>query len=854
MATEKNPFEQIPEEVTNVIELTNQKDADEIQEQSISFEPSEDGGVIVDFSSMSTEMNPEPETAEFYANLVEDLDEEDLAEISHDVREKFQADKESRAEWESMFEKGFDLLGLKIQETSEPFEGACTAVHPLLIESAVKFQAKASQELFPPGGPVKSQILGNVTPEKEQQANRVQNFMNYQVTEQMPEYFDEFERMLFHLPLIGSAFKKVYYDATLKRPCSEFVPIDQFYVSYYATDLRNADRYTHVIYKNAVDLQKDIASEIYVDAEMAEPSSTPITSFAEKVDTILGIAPAGDNDSQYVLLEQHAHLNIKDSMCDDDESHPYIITVEEQSGSVLSIRRNYSPDDDTKQKRSHFVHYKFVPGFGFYGLGLMHFLGNLTMSATAAMRSLIDAGQFANLPGGFKAKGVRIVGDNEPIAPGEFKEIEATGIDLSKAIVPLPYKEPSNTLYQMLQFVTDAGQKFADSTEQIVSDAASYGPVGTTMALLEASSKFFSGVHKRLHKSQRDEFKILARIDYEYLPNQYPYEVPNVSESVFKKDFDGTIDVIPVSDPNIPSNAHRMMLANMALQMAQQSPPGMFNIEALNRTILHAANMPNLEEILPPKPDTKPLDPVTDIMAAVKGIPIKAFPGQNHEAHIKVKTAYLQDPRNGASPIMAKVAPVLQANIQEHSMMLYQEQMNGLTRVGLEQLPPEQKTPEAIEIIMSNAAQQVLNANMAAGQAQSPEQQLVSLEQAKVQLEAEKLKVDAALNNAKMALETKELDLKENELLLEAADKKVSNVMKEQKTQADRISKQQMKSLELLTKVAIEESKIESKEGETALKLLTEIAKMEDKDSRDRELTTAKLVTDAALKAEKGGD
>jgi hypothetical protein len=854
MATEKNPFEQIPEEVTNVIELTNKKDADEIQEQSISFEPSEDGGVIVDFSSMSVEMNPEPETAEFYANLVEDLDEEDLAEISHDVREKFQADKESRAEWESMFEKGFDLLGLKIQETSEPFEGACTAVHPLLIESAVKFQAKASQELFPPGGPVKSQILGDVTPEKEQQANRVQNFMNYQVTEQMPEYFDEFERMLFHLPLIGSAFKKVYYDATLKRPCSEFVPIDQFYVSYYATDLRNADRYTHVIYKNAVDLQKDIASEIYVDAEMAEPSSTPITSFAEKVDTILGIAPAGDNDSQYVLLEQHAHLNIKDSMADDDEAHPYIITVEEQSGSVLSIRRNYSPDDDTKQKRSHFVHYKFVPGFGFYGLGLMHFLGNLTMSATAAMRSLIDAGQFANLPGGFKAKGVRVVGDNDPIAPGEFKEIEATGIDLSKAIVPLPYKEPSSTLYQMLQFVTDAGQKFADSTEQIVSDAASYGPVGTTMALLEASSKFFSGVHKRLHKSQRDEFKILARIDYEYLPNQYPYEVPNVSESVFKKDFDGTIDVIPVSDPNIPSNAHRMMLANMALQMAQQSPPGMFNIEALNRTILHAANMPNLEEILPPKPDTKPLDPVTDIMAAVKGIPIKAFPGQNHDAHIKVKTAYLQDPRNGASPIMAKVAPVLQANIQEHSMMLYQEQMNGLTRVGLEQLPPEQQTPEAIEIIMSNAAQQVLNANMAAGQVQSPEQQLVSLEQAKVQLEAEKLKVDAALNNAKMALETKELDLKENELLLEAADKKVSNVMKEQKTQADRISKQQMKSLELLTKVAIEESKIESKEGETALKLLTEIAKMEDKDSRDRELTTAKLVTDAALKAEKGGD
>ena len=850
MATEKNPFERISEEITNVVKMPT---PEEMMEGAPTFEMEDDGGVTVDFTGV-IEMEAEESIQEWYGDLTDTLEDEDKEVIAADVVDNYTSDKDSRAEWEAMFEKGFDLLGLKIQESSEPFEGACTAVHPMLIESAVKFQSKAIQELFPPSGPVKAQIIGKSTPEREDQANRVQEFMNYQTTDQMPEYFDEMERMLFHLPLIGSAFKKVYYDANLKRPVSEFVPIDQFYVSYYATNLRNADRYTHVIYKNAGDLRKEIASDIYVDADIGEPSEIPSTGFADKVDTILGLSPAGNNDSQFVLLEQHTDLNIKDSMCDDDESHPYIITVEEASGAVLSIRRNYSPDDNTKQKRSHFVHYKFVPGFGFYGLGLMHFLGNLTMSATAAMRSLIDAGQFANLPGGFKAKGVRIVGDNEPIAPGEFKEIEATGVDLSKAIVPLPYKEPSQTLYNMLNFITTAGQKFADSTEQIVSDAASYGPVGTTMALLEASSKFFSGIHKRLHKSQRDEFKILARIDYEYLPQEYPYEVPNVSESIFKKDFDGTVDVIPVSDPNIPSNAHRMMLANMALQMAQQSPPGMFNIEALNRTILRAANMPNLEEILPNKPETKPLDPVTDILAVVKGIPIQAFPGQNHKAHIQVKTAYLKDPQNGASPIMAKVAPVLQANIQEHSMMIYQEQMNGLTRVGLEQLPPEEQSPQNIEIIMGNAAQQVLNANMAAGQAQSPEQQLVSLEQAKVQLEAEKLKVEAAMNNAKMALETKELDLKENKLLLEAADKKVSNVMKEQKTQGDRISKQQIKSLELLTKVAIEESRIESKEGETALKLLTRITEMEEKDKRERELATAKLVTDAALKAEKGGD
>ena len=436
MATERNPFEQKPEEVTNVIELNTP--SEEIPEQEVSFEPSDDGGVIVDFSSESIEMAPEPEIEEWYENLIDGLDEEILTEIAHDVRDKYQADKESRSEWESMFEKGFDLLGLKLQEGTEPFEGACTAVHPLLIESAVKFQSKASQELFPASGPVKAQILGKATPEKQQQANRVQNFMNYQLTEQMPEYFDEFEKMLFHLPLIGSAFKKVYYDATLKRPVSEFVPIDQFYVSYYASNLNKADRYTHVIYRSPVDLAKDIRAGIYRDVDLPEATNPNPTSFSSKMDTILGLSPTADSDPQYTLLEQHCYLEIEE-----DYALPYIVTVEEQSQQILCIRRNYKKDDKNQEKVSHFVHYRFVPGFGFYGFGLMHFLGNLTMTATAAMRSLVDAGQFANLPGGFKAKGVRIVGDNEPISPGEFKEVEATGTDLNKAIISLPYKEPS---------------------------------------------------------------------------------------------------------------------------------------------------------------------------------------------------------------------------------------------------------------------------------------------------------------------------------------------------------------------------------------------------------------------------
>ena len=816
MATERNPFDTIPEEEDNIIPLMEQSETG----ASIEIDPEGDG-VIVDFTE-AVGMEATDEVAEWYGDLTETLEEEELLEIGRMVIDNFQADKESRSEWESMFERGFDLLGLKLEQGSEPFEGACTAVHPLLIESAVKFQSKASQELFPASGPVKANILGDATPEKEMQANRVQNFMNYQVTEQMPEYFDEFERMLFHLPLIGSAFKKIYYSSTLKRPVSEFIPIDQFYISYYATDLRNADRYTHVIYRSPKDIQRDINAGVYQDADLPTPSQSGITSFAEKIDTILGFNPDYDNDPQYVLLEQHCYLDIEDA----DEALPYIVTVEQDSRQVLSIRRNYEQDDPNREKRSHFVHYRFVPGFGFYGLGLIHFLGNLTMSATAAMRSLIDAGQFANLPGGFKAKGVRIVGDNDPISPGEFKEVEATGIDLSKAIVPLPYKEPSSTLYQMLQFVALTGQKFADSTEQVISDAASYGPVGTTMALLEASSKFFSAIHKRVHKSQKDEFRILASINYDYLPDEYPYDVPFESRSIFRKDFDGRVDIIPVSDPNIPSNAHRMMLANMALQMAQQSPPGMFNLEALNRTILHAANMPNLEQILPPKIEPQAMDPVSDIMAATKGIPIGAFPGQNHDAHIQTKMAYLQDPMNGSNPIMGRLRPILEANIQEHSVMKYQEQVAGMTQQLMQEAGPDAaRNPQVIEMITAQAAQQVLNANMAMGMAQSPEQQLVALEQAKVELEKQKLQNDTAISAADMELKNKKLELEENDQIISMLKTNSTDNFKREKAELDRNSKQDIKALEALTLLAIEAEKQQGKEKENTTQEIFEFLK-----------------------------
>jgi len=825
MATEKNPNE--PTNSENVIQLNIEQNEEDFP--NVNFEVDPDTGELeVEFTSEFdladvdnvVEFNIEDE---FYSNLAEQIEEDELIRIGEEVYEKYEADKESRAEWESMFERGFDLLGLKLEETTEPFEGAATAVHPLLIESAVKFQSRASQELFPSSGPVKAQVLGDVTVDKQRQANRVENFMNYQMTEQMPEYFDEFERMLFHLPLIGSSFKKIYYDASVERPVSEFVPIDQFYVSYYATDLRRADRYTHVLYRSPREIASAMYSGMYAEIDLPDAYIPEQSDLTQKMDTVLGLSPSSDTDMQYVLLEQHCYLDI--------EGHgyecPYIVTIEETSRKVLSIRRNWNEDDKTKQKKMFFTHYRFVPGFGFYGLGLIHFLGNLTMSATAAMRNLIDAGQFANLPGGFKAKGVRVVGDNDPIAPGEFKEVEATGMDLSRSIVPLPYKEPSGTLFQMLQFVAGAGQKFADTTEQVITEGSNYGPVGTTMALLEASSKFFSAIHKRLHKSQRDEFKILARINYESLPPKYPYDVPGISEAVFKRDFDGRVDVLPVSDPNIPSSAHRLMMAQMVMQQAQQSPPGMFNMEELNRTLLNAANIPNLDRILPEKPKAQPLDPVTDIEAATKGLPIKAFAGQNHDAHIQIKTMFLQDPANGANPIMQRVAPILQANIQEHVVMKYEEQVNGLTRQMMAEAPqgdPNAQNPQVIEQVMMAAAQQVMQANMAAAQGgPTPEQAMVQMEAQRLQIEQEKVQAQLAKEASEGALKNRDLDLKEQKLALDAYKIGAEGTLKADEKEKDRNAKAAIKAVELLADMVKHEDNLESSEATKAIDVISKM-------------------------------
>tara|TARA_R110000824_G_scaffold25356_2_gene88363 strand:- start:4057 stop:6552 length:2496 start_codon:yes stop_codon:yes gene_type:complete len=797
MAIAKNPNEPIMNDEP-MIDPTE----DDLESPMSTLEFDEYGNVVIDLEGNEESEIPDfdPKSTDgFYENLVDKMDEEDLQEISTNVINAYESDKSSREEWEQMFDKGFDLLGLKIEETSEPFEGACTAVHPLLIESAVKFQSKAIQELLPASGPVKTKVIGKQTEGKLNQANRIKNHMNYQITDEMPEYFDEQERMLFHLPLFGSAFKKVYHDVGLGVNVSEFVPINQFYISNFATSLQKAARYTQVIYRSPIEMEREVVSGMYRDIDLGEASEPNLAGMAIKMNEVMGVSPQAEYDPQFTLLEQHTYLDIEVDEDDTELTLPYIVTLDLDSGTILSIRRNYNADDPRRIKKDFFVHYKFVPGFGFYGLGLMHFLGNLTMTATSALRALVDAGQFATLPAGFKAKGVRITGDNDPIAPGEFKEVEATGMDLTKSIVPLPYKEPSQTLFQMLQFVSGIGEKFADSTEKVISDGNNNGPVGTTMALLEASGKFFSSVHKRLHKAQKEELKILARLNYEFLDDEYPYELNDYDNKALKSDYDGKIDVIPVSDPNVPSNAHRMMMNQMAMQMAQTSPAGMFDMEELNKTILQSANMPNLDRIMPKKPDAQPLDPVSDLMAAVKGMPIKAFAGQEHDAHIQVKMAYLQDPANGGSPIMQRIVPLITANIQEHSIMKYQEQMNGVTKELTK--GADGQDPKVLQMAMTQAASQVMEANKAAADKgpSSPEEQMVKLEEQRLIIDDKRVEGTLAKELSESQIANRKIDLDEKELALKAYEKGATALTQIEEKTKDRSLSLQKEAIKAMT-------------------------------------------------------
>ena len=693
------------------------------------YEMDEDGSVLVDFLE-EEEVEQEGYTLEegHYANLVGALDEDSQDTLAAKIVANVDEDDNSRREWLDTIKVGFDLLGLTVEEKNTPFQGACSAQHPLLMESAVKFQSKASNELLPANGPVKTKVLGDVTLEKEDQAIRVKNHLNYQITEQMTEFYPDSERNLLYVPLVGSGFKKTYYNFALERPCSEFIPAHQFIVPNSAPDLHRAPRYTHVLYKTSSDMEADYAIGLYNKPEdgLGDPQTPKMDEVDKKTSSLIGLEiGVGENGKAYTLYEQHIDLYIEqiEELDPNENAHgykvasPYVVTVDSNTQKILSIRRNWREGDAKRKKKVIFTHFSFVPSFNFYSFGFLHLLGNLQLSLTASLRSLIDAGQFANLQGGFKLKGVRIVNSDEPIYPGEFKDIEAGGGDIHKAIMTLPFKEPSSVLYQMLNFLDTKGQKFADSTEQVIQDSSNTGPVGTTLALLEASTKFFSAIHKRLHKSLKDELKLIAEINSETLPDDLAYNIENESMSVTREDYDSIVDVVPVSDPNMASSAHRMAKAQTLFEFAQRDP-SIHDMREVYKHVYVNMDYVDIDKILPEPEEAQQNDPLTDIQFATQGKPIKAFEGQAHEAHVQMKQAFLQDPKSGQNPMFASIAPSIQANIQEHMLLQFTEQVNALSQQQAQQAPQGQQEQVDPAQVQAQAAQQLAQMNVQQAQQQ----------------------------------------------------------------------------------------------------------------------------------------
>jgi hypothetical protein len=609
-------------------------------------------------------------TEEFDANLAEQMPEEDLQFVANELYDGFTKDKDSRQEYDDIAEEGVTLLGFKDDEGGEPFPGACSATHPVLAQAVVKFQAKTYKELFPTEGPVRTRIIGMDTMQKQEQANRVRQFMNWQTQIQMPEYGPELDRLLFYVSLYGTAFKKTYWDPTQQRACTEFVKASDFYVNYYASDLENAERYTHKYTLSKNQVKKLQLAGMFRDLDVME---TPIdeSSATESENEIVGRAKPGMAEDEVEILEVHANIDLPGFEDEDGLKLPYIVhmTTDEQ---VLCIRRNWDEDDMLQKKKMYFTHYTMIPGLGFYGYGYLHLIGGLTKTATSSLRQLIDAGTFANLPGGFKAHGLRVLAPDEPISPGEWREVNSPAGDLGKSLQPLPFKEPSGTLFQLMQYVTNLAKEFADATDSVVEQGSNYGPVGTTMALLEQSSKLFNAVHKRLHAAQSKDLRILARLDSEYLPDMYPYEVAGSAQQVFREDFNlKSIDVIPVSDPNMPTEAHRIAKINAIMSIAQQNPAA-YNMQQISMELFAAMGVEEPQRYLAQSQQPMSANPITENMAAMKGTPLQAQMDQNHDAHIVTHGTILRNPAYKENP---QLQQILMGHITEHLSMKYQQEM-----------------------------------------------------------------------------------------------------------------------------------------------------------------------------------
>jgi hypothetical protein len=724
----------------------------------------DDGGVIVDFDPS---MRNRGDEGDFNRNLAEELESSLLGVVGNELMGEFDANKASRKDWEDTYRDGLDMLGFTYSERTLPFRGSTGVTHPLLAEAATQFQAQAFNEMLPPDGPVRTAIVGEPTKDKEQQARRVKEFMNYYITNVMEEYTPEFDQMLFFLPLAGSTFKKVYFDEGLNRAVSKFVPAENLVVPYETSSLETCPCITNVVNMPLNELRKLQISGFYADVDVL-PGVESQNQLNDEMDKIQGVQ-ASNIDYDVTLLEFHVELDLSgfEDVGEDGEETgiklPYVVTVVENSGKVISIRRNYLEDDEDRKKIQYFVHYKFLPGFGFYGLGLIHTIGGLSRTATAALRQLIDAGTLSNLPAGFKARGMRIRDDAEPLQPGEFRDVDAPGGAIRDNLIPLPFKGPDQTLFQLLGFVVDAGQRFATITDLKVGDGNQNAPVGTTVAMLEQGSRVMSAVHKRMHYSMRQEFKLMVRVMHESLPQEYPFSVEGGDQTIMASDFDGRIDVVPISNPNVFSQAQRIALAQAQLQMATQAPE-MHNMHEAFRRMYDALGVKDVDRLLnaPSTAEEIPKDPAQENIDAIENVSLKAFDGQNHDAHIMSHLLFSASPLAGQTP---SIISALQKHVTEHvkikseetAMMQFMQQSQG-------QPPTDDQLLDIEMMIAQNIAQELQAvrqmSQQIAGQGQEQPQgpdPLILLKEKEIGIKEQQTMADIANDQAKLGLEEQKM-------------------------------------------------------------------------------------------------
>ena len=670
------------------VEKQNELPEDEIVEETdIEVETPSDEEVIEE---------TEEEESSFFENLAEDMDDRTLGRLSSQLITDYKKDKVSRSDWEQTYTNGLELLGFKYQDQTRPFQGASGVTHPLLAEAVTQFQAQAYKELLPSEGPVRTQVVGAETPETESQAQRVQDFMNYMLMEKMEEYTPEFDQLLFYLPLSGSTFKKVYYDEIMQRAVAKFVPAEDLIVPYYSTDLKDCERITHLVKMGENDVLKKQKAGFYRDVELI-PKQAEKNPIQDKLNELEGVKPSGQKEYQYNILEMHVDLNLEEFEVENPEKNvkvPYIVTIDEGSQQVLSIYRNFNQDDPQMKRKEYFVHYKFLPGLGFYGFGLIHMIGGLSRASTAALRQLLDAGTLANLPAGFKSRGIRIRDDDQPFQPGEFRDVDAPGGNIKDQFQILPFKEPSGTLFQLLGFVVQAGQRFAAIADMQLGEDSQNRAVGTTIALLERGSRVMSAIHKRCYYAMRQEFRLLSKVFADYLPPIYPYAVYGADRAVKIQDFDNRVDVIPVADPNIFSMSQRVTLANENLKIALSNPQ-MHNLHEAYRRVYEALGTRQINSLLKPAEVPVPEDPATENAKALQMKMLKAFPEQDHDSHIAAHRAFMGTRMVQINPM---VYAMLQGHISEHVALKAHGEIGALVQEDPNMLLMQQQDPQGFKI------------------------------------------------------------------------------------------------------------------------------------------------------------